>query len=361
MRILILSVFLVFGLQEATEAANNLTCNGQARIDSSLSTSNGNNKFDPPPGNDATLIDVGFHLLSLSDIDVIHSRFRFEIYAEFEWCDPRMAFDERIEGKPSRLFYGDTAKDKLEGMWIPDLEVADSIGDTESTAQRIEIRADGTVLISGFFHGAVAARFDLRHFPFDQQSLTIAMESFTFNRDVVQLRPNEDLVGYGENLYLPEWRIRGVTASTIDAGQVRDRVPFSRAEYKINIKRETGYYLFKLSVPLILIVMLSWSVFWMRNESLGGRMRISSTAFLTIVAYQFAVSGSLPKVAYLTLMDKLMIASFILIALSALENMVAVLMAEKNPAGAHKLDRRSQWIFPLAYVVVIATVALVAA
>jgi hypothetical protein len=41
--------------------------------------------------------------------------------------------------------------------------------------------------------------------------------------------------------------------------------------------------------------------------------------------------------------------------------MVEVLLAERSPEKAHKLDRRSQWIFPLAYVVVNATVALVAA
>jgi hypothetical protein len=361
MRILFLPVIFVFGLQDITKAADDVICTGRPGSDYSLSEPPGNDTFDPPPGNGATQIDIGFHLLSLSDVDVIHSRFRFEGYAEFEWCDPRQAFDEDIEGKPSLLFFGDAAKEAGKDMWIPDISVADSIGAATSTARRMEIRADGTVRISGFFSSAVAARFDLRHFPFDRQSLAIAMESFTFNRDVVQLRPNQNLVGYEEDLYLPEWLVNSVTVSTIDAGQVRDRVPFSRVEFKVNIERETGYYLFKLSVPLILIVMLSWSVFWMRNESLGGRMRISSTAFLTIVAYQFAVSGSLPKVAYLTLMDKLMIASFILIALSALENMVAVLLAERNPEGARKLDRRSQWIFPLAYMAMIATVALVAA
>ena len=171
------------------------------------------------------------------------------------------------------------------------------------------------------------------------------MESFTFNRDVIKLRPVENMVGYEDDLYLPEWKVKNLTASTQEIGQVRDLVPFSRLTFNVNVERETGYYLVKLSVPLTLIVMLSWSVFWMGKESLGGRMRISSTAFLTIVAYQFAISGSLPKVAYLTLMDKVMIAAFILIALSALENMVAVTMKERNPIGAQKLDRRSRWIF----------------
>jgi hypothetical protein len=361
MRILILSLLFIFSLNNAVAVEGDLACNGHPRSDYKRVESNGNSVFDPPPGEGPTQIDVGFHMISLADIDVIRSRFRFKGYVEFEWCDSRQAFDESLEGKASRLYFGGAAKDKNRQMWIPDLAIADSIGTIANTARRLEVRADGTVRISGYFESTVAARFDLRHFPFDRQSLVIAIESFTFNRDVLQLRPNENLVSYEENLYLPEWSVRSVTLSSTDAGQVRDRVAFSRLEFDVNIERETGYYLFKLSVPLILIVMLSWSVFWMRNESLGGRMRISSTAFLTIVAYQFAVSGSLPKVAYLTLMDKLMIASFILIALSALENMVSVLMAERNPERARKIDRRSQWIFPLVYMAMIATVALVAA
>jgi hypothetical protein len=359
MRIFILSILFIVAFPEIATAADELTCSGMLRSEYVSSGSNGSNSFDPPPGSGATQIDVGFHLTSLSDIDVIGSRFRFEGYAEFAWCDPRQAFDASTEGRTERVLFGETAHDSNGDLWIPDIELANSIGEVATTARRTEISADGTVRLSGFFNSVVATRFDLRRFPFDQQSFAIAMESFTFNRDVVSLRPMENMVGYEENLYLPEWRVKGLTASTEDAGQVRDRVPFSQMIINVNVEREAGYYLVKLSVPLTLIVMLSWSVFWMGKESLGGRMRISSTAFLTIVAYQFAISGSLPKVAYLTLMDKVMIAAFILIALSALENMVAVTMSERNPEGARKLDRRSRWMFPITYVTMIATVALV--
>jgi len=358
MRILFISVLLALGAPEVTAAADDLTCSGKPRSDYSLANSAGNNMFDPPPGNEATQIDVGFHLTSLSDIDVISSRFRFEGYAVFEWCDPRQAFDETIEGRSTHVVFGEKTQDSIKDLWIPDVAVADSFGGTSNTSRRTEIAADGTVQLSGIFSSVVAARFDLRRFPFDKQSLAIGMESFSFNSDVVTLRAMEDLVSYDKDLYLPEWRVRSLTVSTVESGQVRDRVPFSRVIFEANVERETGYYLVKLSIPLMLIVMLSWSVFWMRGESLGGRMRISSTAFLTIVAYQFAVSGDLPKVAYLTLMDKLMITSFILIALTALENMVAVSMNERNPDVAEKLDRRSRWVFPLAYVATIATVVV---
>ena len=359
MRIFVLSIFLVCGLPQIAAAADDLTCSGKPRSEYTLSGSDSSISLDPPPGSGATQIDVGFHLISLSDIDVIRSRFRFEGYAEFEWCDPRQAFDASTEGRSKRVLFGDKALDIKDELWIPDLELADSIGDVANTARSTEVSADGTVRVSGFFNSVVATRFDLRRFPFDKQSFAIAMESFTFNRDAIRLQPMEKMVGYEEDLYLPEWQVKSLTASTKEAGQVRDRVPFSRVIFNINVEREAGYYLVKLSVPLTLIVMLSWSVFWMGKESLGGRMRISSTAFLTIVAYQFAISGSLPKVAYLTLMDKVMIGAFILIALSALENMVAVTMTERNPDAARKLDRRSRWIFPITYVAMIAFAALV--
>ena len=360
MRIVFLSILFIFGFTDIAAAADELTCSGKPLSAYALPGSDSHNSFDRPPGDGATQIDIGFHLVSLSDIDVIGSRFRFEGYAEFAWCDPRQAFDAGLEGRSQRVFFGENARDSFENLWIPDVKIANSIGTPSSTAQRIDVGADGTVRLSGFFNSVVAARFDLRRFPFDSQSFAIAMESFTFNRDVVNLRPMANRVGYEEDLYLPEWKVKSLTARTEEAGQVRDRVPFSRAVFDVNVERETGYYMIKLSVPLTLIVMLSWSVFWMEKESLGGRMRISSTAFLTIVAYQFAISGSLPKVAYLTLMDKMMIAAFILIALSALENMVAVTTSEKNPDRARWLDRLSRRLFPVAYVTMIATVAVMA-
>ncbi len=360
MRILFLSILFVLGFPDIAAAADDMTCSGMPRSEYALSGSNNNNSLDPPPGGNATVIDVGFHLDSLSDIDVIGSRFRFEGYVEFAWCDPRQAFDAKTVGRTERVLFGDKSFDNDLDLWIPDVELANSIGAVSNSARRIEIGADGTVRLSGVFSSVVAARFDLRRFPFDKQSFPIAMESFSFNRDVVILQPMENLVGYKDDLYLPEWQVKSLTAGTEEAGQVRDRVPFSRVTFNVNVERETGYYVAKLSVPLTLIVMLSWSVFWMGKESLGGRMRISSTAFLTIVAYQFAISGSLPKVAYLTLMDKVMIAAFILIALSALENMVAVTMIDRNPAGARKIDRLSRWVFPITYVTMIIAVPLIA-
>ena len=103
---------------------------------------------------------------------------------------------------------------------------------------------------------------------------------------------------------------------------------------------------------LFVIVMLSWSVFWMSDEPFAGRSRISATGVLTIVAYQFVLAEGLPRVAYLTLLDKLMIVSFGLLAVTVLESLL-VSRHPRGSAAALRIDRAARWVFPVAYVAMI--------
>ena len=53
-----------------------------------------------------------------------------------------------------------------------------------------------------------------------------------------------------------------------------------------------------------------------------------------------------------------MISSFILIALTVLESMLVTRWQRNDEVRASKIDRISRWAFPLAYTVVIASLAL---
>jgi hypothetical protein len=168
---------------------------------------------------------------------------------------------------------------------------------------------------------------------------------------------DEDL-SVSEDLQPVEWKIERIRARVEDAKRPYARPSFSRVVVSLDVAREWGFYLFKLWLPLSLIVALSWSVFWMSDESLVNRVRVAATAFLTVVAYQFAIAGSLPKVAYLTLMDRLMIMSFALIALSVVQSMTSTKMRDKDGERALRFDRRCRWLFPLTYAAGILTMAL---
>jgi hypothetical protein len=310
----------------------------------------------PPSTTEPMPIEINLQITELDHIDELNSQFRFEGYGDFRWCDPRMAFDAEAEGQSIRRYFGLTEKAPY---WDINLTIANSIGAIEVTRRLVEVFPDGRIRISGYFNSRVAALFDLRQFPFDDQTFEIQIESFTYNRETVELTTSNDRVSFAPGLYVPEWRITGIDARLEKTLNVRDQVPFSRAVIELRVAREWGFYVFKLWIPLFLIVALSWSVFWMQGESLANRIRIAATAFLTVVAYQFAIAGSLPKVAYLTIMDRLMVASFVLIALSALESMVVVKLERAHQERAARTDHMSRWLFPVGYAGVIATIAAI--
>ena len=62
----------------------------------------------------------------------------------------------------------------------------------------------------------------------------------------------------------------------------------------LDLARRPGFMLRVVVFPMGLLVVLSWSVFWMDTESLGDRMDISFIGILTVVAYQIMVASVLP-------------------------------------------------------------------
>ena len=77
----------------------------------------------------------------------------------------------------------------------------------------------------------------------------------------------------------------------------------------MKIDRRPMYYILKVIVPLGLIVFMSWLPRWIAPGETGTNIGICTSAFLTLVAYLFAITVLLPRVSYVTRMD-----SFILLS-----------------------------------------------
>ena len=60
----------------------------------------------------------------------------------------------------------------------------------------------------------------------------------------------------------------------------------------LDMAREPGHMLRVVVMPLALLVLLTFTVFWMDRESLGDRMDISFIGILSVVAYQIVLKNS---------------------------------------------------------------------
>ena len=66
-------------------------------------------------------------------------------------------------------------------------------------------------------------------------------------------------------------------------------------------------------VPLSIVVFMSWAVFWIDPAVAPARISLSATAVLTVFAYQFVLSNLLPRVSYLTRLDRYFVGAAILV------------------------------------------------
>jgi len=310
-----------------------------------------------PPNPDApTVLDTALRIIELTDIDVRKGQFQFQGYADFAWCDPRLAFDPAEVGSEIQFFSGPAVLEKQAEFWNPDLALANEISGIQVRKREVTIRSDGRVRFRGLFSAHLAANFDLRRFPFDSQVLPIQVESFTWNEDALVFRPDPDGIGVRQDFELPEWKVGAVTSWAGRSPASRRGQQFARFEVDVEIERRVGYYLWKAMLPLFLIVALSWTVFWI-PEGIAGRIRLSATVILTIVAYQFAMAADLPKVAYVTFLSAITTVSFLVVALTVVVNLVVFhRQTLGDETAVERSDRLNRWLVPAVYAIVVAGV-----
>ena len=318
----------------------------------------GSTVTEPPNPSGPTIVGVGFFVNDIRGIDPVRDEFQFRGYVHALWCDPRLAFDPAITGREELVFTGDRVDEEFNRMWFASGYPVNKVGELSFSERVLKIRHDGTVQQSINISLPLATQYDLRRFPFDRQTLELQLESYLWNRDQLQFIHDETISGFSDGISMPEWNIEAVSGHVSEVAVVRSDTPFSRYLLEIEISRRPGFYLWKVFLPLIVIVALSWSVFWMTDERFSARSRISATGVLTVVAYQFIFAESLPRVGYLTLLDQVMIGSFGLLAVTVLESLLVDRANRHDLAKAIRIDHTSRWLFPAVYAVMLATIVL---
>lgn len=306
----------------------------------------------PPNPNGPVIVDLGLYIVEVTGIDEVTSTFTIEGFMDMIWCDARETFDPDELGWHAKIFLEEDAQAKISEMWWPDLTFPNESGARAIEAEELIIWPDGTVEYEERFSAQLETHYEFRQFPFDTQHLHIEIESFAWDEAYLIFHEEQDRIGFSDEFEIPEWHTVDVSTHIEEVQEIRDPVAFSEFVMDITVKRQSGYFIGKLIVPLVLLVILSWAVFWMVGEGLTNRLYISLTGVLTVVAYQFATTGNLPRIATVTMMDAILLVSFASLVLAAIENVVAGnLRIAGHDDLATKLDYTSRWVFPLAYVV----------
>jgi len=304
-----------------------------------------------------TRVEVALKLVGLTRVDPPSESFptfSVELLLQASWEDPRLAFDPATTRGEPRRYHGHLAELKLDRIWDPDLAIENEEGARTVEHRELDLYPGGRVRYVERMSVDLHANMDLRRFPFDRQALTIRLAPFSWDAAHVVLTLAPDGLSHADDHGNFEWQVLDLVGEVVLQDRARLPEPVSVLDAAIIAERIPGFYLYKLLLPLLLIVVFTWSAFWMRAEASAGRMQRTFVALLTVVAFHHIVAGHLPKIAYLTFVDAVVYAAFLSVG-ATLVQVVRIHNAQHagDAARVERLERLGRWGHPVGFAIVI--------
>ena len=298
----------------------------------------------PNPNGPPTEVTVGVRIFDLREINDVDQTLTVDLGILRTWTDPRLG---RLEG----------CEISLTDVWYPELVAMNSGRLFERWSPEVSVGPGGQIKYLQRFYGTLASYHSLHDFPFDTQSITLSFFPLKFSEDEVTIRADDTFTGIADRLNISDWSIVSTDVQVDDfQAEVFDR---SHARYNLTItaERNRGFYIWKILIPLSLIVAMSWCVFWIPPDQYIAQIGLSATAMLTIIAFIFATTNMVPALGYYTLLDLFIVGSTVIVFLSLLESLQRAIWSSRERSGlALRIDRACRFAFPTLFVAMALTV-----
>ncbi len=332
----------------AADAAGSIPAALNPAVQSTLPPFDHDPGAEPPMvGGKPVAVSVSLHVINLSKIDDSAQHFDIDAYLFARWNDPRLAFVPNGPDDLARTY-------RLGQIWMPRLELVNATGPRARHDASISVAPSGDVTYVERFNAELSARFQLRRYPFDTQELQIFVHPFVSDaRQIVFTLSHTDVWTASEfSTYssLAQWDLRVMRPALHTHRESMGMI--SGVRFAIQVRRRYAYYLWKVFLPLVLMVCVSWGVFWIEPHDLSSQVQVSVTAILTVIAFAFAISSSMPRVPYLTYIDAFFLQCYVFVFLAFTEIMIVHVThrSDKRRDVGLKIRDLSRIAVPAAFV-----------
>jgi hypothetical protein len=299
---------------------------------------------DIPPTEDGEpmIVYMAFGIINIYDINDSRQNLSLNLVGKIRWNDPRLTHDG-----PGII------KRKIDKIWYPVLIVPSMQHSSLSIPRFVEIYPNGDVVYRVNTSVIYSSPMDLRNYPFDRQIFKFPIVA-NYNIEELVLLPDPESPSYlGEELTVADWDIKNFGIASSEESLNRYKVT-SKFEVYFEAVRRSEFIILTFIIPLMLIVAMSWVVFWIDPLEIRSQFSVSVTTVLTLIAYDISLGYRLPEIPYLTRMDIFIFGSTIIVFASLLEVVVTSHLAGTGRASrGRQIDVKCRWLFPIAFVFLI--------
>ena len=232
-----------------------------SKLDGSDSTAN-------PAHADADNVQFEMHVLSVKDVNQQKGEVQFNVGLVQQWNDFRLMFKTERDGgcflDNERIGFDE---DVVNSIWTPHVVVSNLVDEKIKMASSLWIYPNGDIVYTEYWLLKTSCQLDLRAFPGDTQTCSIVVGSWrdAFHQVILGLIDSA-ITKSGEGgdygaADSVEWDIVGVSA-TVDT---RDLSQF--ATFSLTLERDRSYYNQFVIFPVLIIVIISWSSFFIDRSA----------------------------------------------------------------------------------------------
>lgn len=286
-----------------------------------------------------TIVETGIRMADLREIDDIAQTISVDFAILQVWQDNRLS---HLEG----------CRVDIASIWYPEFVLLNSGRTFQRWPERASIGPDGTVTYIQRISGTLSSYHNLHDFPFDEQRFTIRFFPLNYDTSEMALKVNEVFTGMSEVLNISDWKVEGVEGIISERQLLAFEEARAQFEFVIEASRIESFYVWKVILPLSLIVFMSWCVFWIDPAQYGSQIGLSATSMLTMIAFIFATTNILPALGYFTTLDVFIAGSTVLVFLSLIVSLsTSYLISIGSKNGARRLDKACRIVFPLVFLI----------
>ena len=234
------------------------------------------------PGADdgPTRVSIGIWMVDITSIDSAQQSFTAEMALVLRWKDPRLAHTGN-----------GVVRYPLEQVWHPRIAV---VNETNSVSRKfpdlVEVEPDGTVNYRQRYAGAFTQPLRLRSFPFDRQTFRLQFVAVRYRANEVQFVPDQDWIdnglkqagGIATSITLPDWTIESWNTKSLSYA-LAPGFEYSGYAFEFTASRNAQHYVWKVILPLVLIVIMSWAVFWIDPVTSNSQISTQSLRCLLLL------------------------------------------------------------------------------
>ncbi|MBC8755246.1 hypothetical protein H2O64_11215 [Kordia sp. YSTF-M3] len=305
-------------------------------------------------------VSVNLRINKIYNINSVQETYQIDGYFMYTWKNERAISYLKDSLANSIIFENDKAREIINGkLWIPAFELINVQGSRERPNIRIEIYSDGTVEYEERFFATCSTNMDFTKFPFDTQVYKIEVEAFSYGSKKITFKNPKLFLEHDHSDYLGEdWEFVNSDARVItkkyefmDENVNSEKNLYSRVIFEVKAKRLSGYYEWQVLFPLLIIILASFSIFWIKE--FGSQIGVGFTLMLTVVAFNFYSASILPKLPYNTFIEYVIIVGYIFIFLGILAVIINHrINGEEDKKDRIRLLRHFRYGFPLVYTII---------